>query len=240
MHAPPGFGERPPITGWYAEFEDLSLPPGSVGYAKDATRFLGATFDPSGLYRFSPCAECSPRTASPRAQHLGPRRAAPAAVARAHRRNAAGRGRAAQPTRRQARTPASSPSEARTRSAGTRELKASNCITDVRGDVLRIGFGIYQDEDDVERLVELLGELDVTDDARSRRARRWSSRCCSSPTSSISSTGRSSASSPGRSCTTCTLPTPQFGALGGLAFAILYSVLGIPLAFLADRTSRSR
>ena len=27
------------------------------------------------------------------------------------------------------------------------ELKAQNCITDVRGDVLRIGFGIYQDEE---------------------------------------------------------------------------------------------
>ena len=53
MHAPPGFGPRPPVTGWFAEFEDLSLPPGSVGYAQDARRFLGATFDPSGLYRFT-------------------------------------------------------------------------------------------------------------------------------------------------------------------------------------------
>jgi selenocysteine lyase/cysteine desulfurase len=39
------------------------------------------------------------------------------------------------------------------------QLKAQNCITDVRGDVLRIGFGIYQDEDDVDRLVGLLGGL---------------------------------------------------------------------------------
>lgn len=35
------------------------------------------------------------------------------------------------------------------------------------------------------------------------------------------------------------LSDAQFGAVGGLAFAILYSVLGVPLAFLADRTSRS-
>jgi MFS family permease len=35
------------------------------------------------------------------------------------------------------------------------------------------------------------------------------------------------------------LTDAQFGAVGGLAFAILYSVLGVPLAFLADRTSRS-
>ena len=31
----------------------------------------------------------------------------------------------------------------------------------------------------------------------------------------------------------------QFGAIGGIAFAVLYSVLGVPLALLADRTSRS-
>ncbi|MFL6744387.1 MAG: spinster family MFS transporter [Sphingomicrobium sp.] len=35
------------------------------------------------------------------------------------------------------------------------------------------------------------------------------------------------------------LSDTQFGAIGGLAFALLYSLLGIPLAFLADRTSRS-
>jgi MFS family permease len=31
----------------------------------------------------------------------------------------------------------------------------------------------------------------------------------------------------------------QFGLLGGVAFAVLYSTLGVPLALLADRTSRS-
>ncbi|MHA6721948.1 spinster family MFS transporter [Sphingomonas sp. RS2018] len=35
------------------------------------------------------------------------------------------------------------------------------------------------------------------------------------------------------------LTDAQFGAVGGLAFALLYSVLGVPLAMLADRTSRS-
>ena len=53
MHCPPGYGPRPPLTGWYAEFDDLTLPPGMVGYAKDAMRFMGATFDPSALYRFN-------------------------------------------------------------------------------------------------------------------------------------------------------------------------------------------
>ena len=35
------------------------------------------------------------------------------------------------------------------------------------------------------------------------------------------------------------LSDTEFGAIGGLAFALLYSVLGVPLALLADRTSRS-
>jgi predicted MFS family arabinose efflux permease len=35
------------------------------------------------------------------------------------------------------------------------------------------------------------------------------------------------------------LTDTQFGAIGGLAFALLYSALGIPLALLADRTRRS-
>lgn len=35
------------------------------------------------------------------------------------------------------------------------------------------------------------------------------------------------------------LSNAQFGAIGGTAFALLYSALGIPLAYLADRTSRS-
>lgn len=35
------------------------------------------------------------------------------------------------------------------------------------------------------------------------------------------------------------LSDTQFGAIGGLAFAMLYSALGIPLGYLADKTSRS-
>ena len=35
------------------------------------------------------------------------------------------------------------------------------------------------------------------------------------------------------------LSDTEFGAIGGLAFALLYSLLGLPLAILADRTSRA-
>jgi selenocysteine lyase/cysteine desulfurase len=158
LHAPAGFGERPPVTGWFAEFEDLSLPPGSVGYAKDASRFMGATFDPSGLYRFnamqrmlaanglstqristhvaalqSRLLEAIATTILAGAELLNPLTGAPHARFLAFR----------------------SPNAQRWYG----ELKAQNCILDVRGDVLRIGFGIYQDEADVDRLAALLGRL---------------------------------------------------------------------------------
>ncbi|MBX9911270.1 MAG: aminotransferase [Beijerinckiaceae bacterium] len=52
MHCPPGFGPRPRDTGWFSAFGALAAPTGSsIGYPADGGRFLGATFDPSGLYR---------------------------------------------------------------------------------------------------------------------------------------------------------------------------------------------
>jgi selenocysteine lyase/cysteine desulfurase len=52
MHVPPSAASRPRDTGWYADFGALAAPPGkSVGYPASGARFLGATFDPVGLYR---------------------------------------------------------------------------------------------------------------------------------------------------------------------------------------------
>ena len=155
LHAPPGFGDRPRITGWFAEFEDLTLPPGSVGYRKDAMRFMGATFDPSGLYRFNAVrrmlwenglttARISAQVA--RLQQQLESALEGTAFGEAERLNRPG----------DARFLAFRTSAAQ-RWAG--ELKARNCITDVRGDVLRLGFAIYQDESDVDRLASLLREL---------------------------------------------------------------------------------
>jgi selenocysteine lyase/cysteine desulfurase len=158
MHAPPGFGPRPRITGWYAEFEDLSLPPGSVGYARDASRFMGATFDPSGLYRFVAVrrmlAEHGLTTARisahcHRLQQQTLDASGGTVLAAAELLNPLGDGQHARFLAFR------SPHAQRWHE----QLKARNCITDVRGDVLRIGFGLYQDERDVERLADLLGEL---------------------------------------------------------------------------------
>jgi selenocysteine lyase/cysteine desulfurase len=136
----------------------LSLPPGSVGYAADARRFLGATFDPSALYRFNAVqrmlrdnglttarisahvAELQERfvtglggTVLADAELLNPLGKEP------HARFFAFRGADAQ--------------------RWYADLKARNCLTDVRGDVLRVGFGLYQDGTDVERLLALLTQV---------------------------------------------------------------------------------
>ena len=158
LHAPPGFGPRPPITGWFAEFEDLTLAPGMVGYSTDAMRFMGATFDPSALYRFNAVrrmlSENGLTTAliSARVEELQAlllESIAGAALASAELLN-----------------PLDGKPHARFLAFRTpqakrwyEELKARNCITDVRGDVLRIGLGLYHDEEDIGRLVELLGKL---------------------------------------------------------------------------------
>ncbi len=52
MHCPPGALPRPVNTGWFAGFDGLQDAVHQVSYAKDGMRFWGATFDPSGMYRF--------------------------------------------------------------------------------------------------------------------------------------------------------------------------------------------
>lgn len=55
MHCPPGYAPRPVDTGWFASFGTLAQAQNNVGgtvpYAEGGARFLGATFDPTALYR---------------------------------------------------------------------------------------------------------------------------------------------------------------------------------------------
>jgi selenocysteine lyase/cysteine desulfurase len=157
LHCPPGFGPRPEITGWYAEFEDLSLPPGMVGYAPDAMRFMGATFDPSGLYRFVAVRDMLAReglTTAAISAHVDGLRARLLAaldgtpLAQAEHINA--------DTRLTARFVAlRAPKSAEWQA----ELLAHDVIVDVRGDVLRIGLGLYHDARDIDRFTEIANEL---------------------------------------------------------------------------------
>ncbi len=154
LHVPPGYGERPVNTGWYAGFGQLeSGVSDRVPYGIDGTRFAGATYDPSGIYRIDAVLGwlegegVTPAKISNHARGLQDQfldaGVSPGTLV---------------------------PSEEHTRgnfltyeSAQAAEiydaLHARNVITDYRGDRFRIGFGIYQDESDVERLVAILGEI---------------------------------------------------------------------------------
>jgi selenocysteine lyase/cysteine desulfurase len=158
LHAPPGFGPRPRITGWYAEFEDLTLPPGSVGYAKDAMRFMGATFDASGLYRFNAIQRMlreNDLTTKRISAHV---EALQLKLLDALSNTVFASADVLNPLdgQRHARFLAfRSPNAQR----WCRELAGRNCIVDVRGDVLRIGLGLYHDESDIVRFAGMAAEL---------------------------------------------------------------------------------
>jgi selenocysteine lyase/cysteine desulfurase len=151
LHAPPGFGPRPVQTGWYAEFGDLEGPPGGVGYARDASRFLGATFDPSGLYRFVAAGRMleaeglSTAAMAAHATRLQARLLAAIAAGEAGPLSEAivlnppGEGP-------QARFLALRHQKA---SAWKQALAEKGVVVDVRDDVLRVGLSIYHDEADI-------------------------------------------------------------------------------------------
>lgn len=156
LHAPDGYCPRPVITGWFAEFGDLSGPPGGVQYRSDGGRFWGATFDVSPLYRFNAVrtalAEAGLTTAGVSAHVLGLMQRFQTAVAG---------GEAGQLVEADLINPVSGEG-GRARFLAFRHDKAgawkerllgAGVITDVRDDVIRFGFGLYQDAADVERLI---------------------------------------------------------------------------------------
>ena len=151
LHSPAGYGPRPVDTGWYAGFGQLETGVGEViAYGTDGTRFSGATFDPSGVYRMDAV--------------LGWLESEGITPADIHR----------HVLQLQERFLAGGPdlgelliTEPEMRGNFLtfrsdhaedlcRHLHERGVITDYRGDRLRIGFGIYHDETDVDRLLELL------------------------------------------------------------------------------------
>ncbi len=162
LHAPPGFGPRPALSGWYAEFGDLEGPPGGIGYTRDAGRFLGATFDPSGLYRFVAAGQMleaeglNTAAVAAHATELQTRLLAMIAAGEA--------GALAQAV------PVNPPGDGpQARFLALRHPRAlawkqalmeRDVIVDVRDDVLRIGLSIYHDADDLAAFCEAAGALD--------------------------------------------------------------------------------
>jgi len=156
MHAPDGYCPRPVVTGWFAEFGDLSGPPGGVQYRSDGGRFWGATFDVSPLYRFNGVRRMLDEAG------LG------TAEVSAHAGALMGRFQAAVADGEAGRLAAAELINPLTGDAGRARFLAfrhydaptwksrlleAGVVTDVRDDVIRFGFGLYQDADDVERLI---------------------------------------------------------------------------------------
>jgi len=150
LHCPAGYGPRPVDTGWYAGFGQLeSGVSDEVVFATDGSRFAGATYDPSGVYRLGAV--------------LGWLAASGVDAAGIHDHVVAlheqfldsspdlgevipGRG----SDRGNFLTFRSPDAAVRYQAFHDRGV-----ITDYRGDRLRIGFGIYHDTDDVDRLIAI-------------------------------------------------------------------------------------
>ncbi|MDX2277581.1 MAG: hypothetical protein NW206_19195 [Hyphomonadaceae bacterium] len=156
LHCPPGFAPRPANTGWFAGFSSMEGKQEGVGYGADSSRFLGATFDPTSLYRFNAVHAMLSRealtTATITARIAGLR----AQIERAIEAGDCGVLREADLLRPNANGP-----QARFISlrdpravAWKAKLLAANIITDARDDVLRIGLGLYHDEADITPFCE--------------------------------------------------------------------------------------
>jgi selenocysteine lyase/cysteine desulfurase len=156
LHCPPGYGPRPRDTGWYAGFSALESAGAGVGYAGDGTRFFGATFDVSALYRFNAVQDWlarEGRTVADMLAHVRMIEHIFLAELKPGRhdvdssllmvRNHARRGRFL---------------SFRTEAAGkiTQMLAEQSIVVDHRDDRLRIGFGIYHDESHTQRLARAL------------------------------------------------------------------------------------
>jgi selenocysteine lyase/cysteine desulfurase len=157
MHCPPGIAPRPRDTGWYAAMGSLSdeARP-QVAYAADGSRFVGATFDPSGLYRMTAVFDWMDRIGlsvdAIHAHAVGLQSLFLDAVARA---SIAPLLEATLITPLDADHARGNFLAFETREAGAIHdcLAAANIITDVRGSRIRIGFGCYHAAEEIPVIV---------------------------------------------------------------------------------------
>jgi selenocysteine lyase/cysteine desulfurase len=161
MHCPPGYAPRPRNTGWYASFATLSGPQDRVRYATDGQRFMGATFDPSGLYRMrAALAWMAARGLDAAAIH------AHAVALQAMFLDALAKAPLGLFDPAHLVVPASEKSRGNFLTFDHPDaaqwkvrLKTANIVVDVRDTRLRVGFGLYHNADDVERLLQRLRRL---------------------------------------------------------------------------------
>jgi kynureninase len=162
MHCPPGFAPRPRNTGWFASFGTLTAASRGVAYPAKGWRFMGATFDPSGLYRMRAVLDWLS------AEGIDARLIHAHALALQERFAAAIRERALGPfALENLVVPLTEPTrgnflvfEQPQATDWYRRLHAQGIITDHRGARLRLGFGLHQTAEDVDRLIARLRTLE--------------------------------------------------------------------------------
>lgn len=162
MHCPPGRGLRPRDTGWYAAFGHLAhAQAGQVGYSTDGWRFMGATFDPSGLYRFNAVMRwLRDEGLSPAIIHAHAKALQEQFLHQAADSALLSEARLVVPqdeTRRGNFLTFETPKA----QAIYRRLQNMHVVTDVRGERLRLGFGIYQTQEEVTELIKRMDERTV-------------------------------------------------------------------------------
>jgi selenocysteine lyase/cysteine desulfurase len=157
MHCPPGVAPAPRDTGWYASFGSLAAArAGSVAYGPDGSRFMGATFDPTGLHRLNAVmgwlesiglgvAEVQARAHA--LQHAVMDRLAVHGIDGLQHRDLL--------------VPLDAPLRGNFLAfdsphapALQEKLREAGIVTDVRGTVLRMGFGLYHDLADAPAIAE--------------------------------------------------------------------------------------
>ncbi|MEO8361315.1 MAG: aminotransferase class V-fold PLP-dependent enzyme, partial [Vicinamibacteria bacterium] len=162
LAVPRNFEGRPLNTGWFADFGHLSGGASHrVGFSSDGFRMMGATFDPSGLYRFNavmkmfldenlPIATVHAHVKSLQKRFLDGLTSIARGVDALQSSNLIapengidGTGRFLTFRRDDARVIEES-------------LRKKDVIVDHRGDRLRFGFGAYHDESDIDTLLALL------------------------------------------------------------------------------------
>jgi kynureninase len=156
LHVPPGAPARPVNTGWWAGFGALTEAPDGVPYAEDGRRFAGATADPSGIYRLRAVLEWldgAGVTVADIHAHVGGLQQGLLELLESD-------------LAESVLPPADAPDRGhfltfrRTEAADLyRRAHERGVITDYRGDRWRVGLGIYHDQDDVDRLADVVNSI---------------------------------------------------------------------------------
>lgn len=166
MHVPTGCELRPKNTGWFADFAGLSASDHTrVQYSANGQRFAGATFDPSGIYRFNAVMDLFERegiTIEDIHRHVVRLQARFLTALEEAENMPISRHRLMfSPERKHGHFLTFSLPTPEQAARLARALADEDVVVDYRYDRLRIGFGMYLDDADIDALIERLARVQV-------------------------------------------------------------------------------